>query len=180
MNHTLFPQPAARSTKGRFLEKLIARSQVGVRLTQVPQAARVAWKSKPKGFAAPSTEKPEPFTIRQRGPCDFFGTIVGSGRAIILDAKEGGEQHRLVLDGTHLADHQRQSLVDHGRAGAVSGVIALATLTQRLYWCDWRLLLTEQSTRSLRWLDLAYIGPATTAVNWAEVLKVANELAQKP
>jgi hypothetical protein len=108
------------------------------------------------------------------------GTFVGSGRSLIIDAKEGSETHRLVLNDTHLADHQRQALIDHGRAGAVAGVLALNTQTQRLYWCDWRLLLTEQSTRSLRWLDLVDIGPASMTVDWARVLRAAAEEAAMP
>jgi hypothetical protein len=175
MTATLFPIPAGRSTKGKFLEKLIAKSQVGVRLTQVPQAARVVDPRKWKGHQPKPGETNDPFTIRQRGPCDFFGTIVGSGRAIILDAKEGGDQNRLELRESHLPDHQRTALIDHGRAGAVAGIIALSTLTNRLYWCDWRLLLTEQSKRSLRWLDLAYIGPSIVAVNWGEVVKASKK-----
>jgi hypothetical protein len=48
MTLSLFGTAAAQSTKGKFLEKLISRSTVGVRLTQVPQAARVIYKRKPR------------------------------------------------------------------------------------------------------------------------------------
>jgi|GEM_PF-4410288 len=143
-------------TNGKALERIVL-TYPGVPITQVPQAARVIR----KGGQA--------FTLRQRGPCDFFGCI--NGRMLVFDAKESGLAHRLQTSDCHLPAHQRSELIRYGREGAIAGLLVMRTTDGALFWCDYRLLVMPGPSIAYEAMSaLSRGGP----VNWFEVERVSD------
>jgi hypothetical protein len=156
-------------SKGKALESVIWHSQGNVvRLTRVEQAARV-------GRDADG----DPITIRQRGPCDFFGAYVFAGRMLVLDAKECGNKCRFLAGRKYVPDHQFEQLVRYGEVGAVAGLVAHESRTGTLFWVDWRLL--AKGHKSFVWSDLPAVGRMATGVSWVRVeLASADAVTWRP
>jgi hypothetical protein len=149
------PRKRKAGGTGKRLETLVCTSHNGVKLTQFCQEAKRIGGGK---------------LIAKRGPCDFSGTLDG-GRHITFDAKEGSEKNLLETRESHLPEHQRYHLVAHGMAGAVSGVLALNTNTDRLHWLDWRRLIVRRP--SFQWSDIPDVGDARLSIEWWRVVKAA-------
>ena len=152
--------PAAKRTRaagssGKTLEKLVAASSGPVVcLTQIPNGIQF----KPRGefFFKPS-------------PPDFAGTVCASGRSVWLDCKEERNRTSFNAQDDHVKPHQVETLVAHGRAGAVSGLLIRQVHGERLRWLDWKRL--EHKAASYPWDDLPDVGDATAAVvDWDLVL----------
>jgi penicillin-binding protein-related factor A (putative recombinase) len=116
----------AAGTSGKTLEAMILASQRNdVILHQVKLEAKHIGGGKIVGV---------------KSACDFFGCVVGSGRMIVVDAKETANEHRFATNEKTLKSHQRKQLVDSGRAGAIAGLIVLVRPTGIICWCDWKML----------------------------------------
>ena len=111
--------------------------------------------------------------VTKRGPCDFWGAVNGTGRAIVLDAKECDSRTRFPIGNkTHFPDHQRAELIAMGEAGAVSGLLVHATTfgCQMYLWLSWRHMRTNEPSIAwidTRWMHATMIG--TGVVDWEEV-----------
>lgn len=148
--------------EGKTLEAIIARGGPGVAVTQFHQEAR-------RFYAGGRL-----VTTAVAGPCDFGVTLLG-GRSGVFDAKESKEPNRLKTDKKAFHAHQRRQLVEHGRAGAVAGLLCLSHARGRLYFADWRLLVKPRP--SIPWDEMLDLGPVGYAVPWALVVSpVAADL----
>ncbi len=146
------------ANRGRALESIIMASQANiVRLIQVSGTAKRIGGGK---------------MIQTKGPVDFSGVIVGSGRAICFDAKTCGEKNHLDTGKDKLLEHQRQELLRMGEAGAIAGLLCLSTARQRYYWCDWRLL--TQRRPSILWDTMADMGDAAFTIGFKRLADVAE------
>lgn len=148
---------------GKTLERLITSEQTlpnrEVVLTHVGQAARRIGEGK---------------VVAVKGPVDFFGTVRGSGRSILFDAKECGKPS-FDCNTSAVKQHQINELVRHGRAGALAGLLILDTRSGWVVWLDWRKL--EQRKPTYPWDDLEYAG-TLHGVNWTALCRsLAGEVA---
>ena len=147
----------AAGNRGRSFERIIDASQgVDVCLSRVAQAAK--WVG--------------PKVIAQRGPVDYTGTIVGPGRAICFDAKMCDLATRYPVGNLdHLPAHQRQYLILHGEAGALSGVLIWATKRAGYFWLPWHALRELNGVASVPWETpaLINIGPDSRTVDFRRI-----------
>lgn len=147
-------------TSGKSLETAVAMPNGVIVFTKIPNG--VQFKTGGDFFYTKS-------------PPDFAGTVVGSGRAVWLDAKRCGLVRAFNPSTSALKQHQVDALVRHGRAGAVAGLLIEATEWDTYYWLDWTRLadLTETFRPVFRWGDLPDLGAATHTIDWRRVLAVA-------
>lgn len=131
-------------TAGRGLEAAVVASQGGhIRVDKMPQAAR---------------RLPMGKLVAIKGPVDFIGTVVGSGRAIYFDAKVCHLATRFPIGNRdHVAAHQLAHVIRHGEAGALSGLLVEAVALGRFLWWDWTHVSygdTSIPWTDSRWVDL--------------------------
>jgi len=148
------------ANKGRNLETAIIASQRNL----------IRVEKMPLGFKYIAGGK----TVPQRGPVDYVGTVVGSGRAITFDAKQCDQATRFpVGNDTHFPEHQRQFLIRQGEAGAIAGLLVEATheKVRQYLWLDWRHLLTREA--SVKWDDPRWVrcGDTGLLVDFTGILK---------
>jgi hypothetical protein len=115
--------------------------------------------------------------IAKRGPCDFWGVVVGSGRAIVLDAKSCDQATRFPIGNvTHFPDHQRRELVLAGRSGAVAGLLVAGTHEKvaALYWISWQDAQTRD--KSIPWTDprMQRIGALWSPIRWERIVAASS------
>lgn len=116
--------------------------------------------------------------VTKRGPCDFWGQVVGSGRSIVVDAKQCDQVTRFPIGNvTHFPTHQRQELVAAGRAGAISGLMIHASndKVRRVYWLSWK-DIEQLRDPSVEWTHPAMVelGASDMSIDWARVLMVSG------
>lgn len=99
---------------------------------------------------------------------DFCGTIKGTGRAFLTDAKS--TEHPTLFQFSMLTEDQHRELVDHGKAGAVAGVIIESITMRKTYWLPWTVLDTRE--RSIAWTDsrLVWLGLRSVAPDLMRVI----------
>lgn len=99
---------------------------------------------------------------------DFCGTIKGTGRAFLTDAKS--TEHPTHFKFSMLSDEQHRELVDHGKVGAVAGVIIESIAMGKTYWLPWTVLNTNE--RSIAWTDsrLVWLGLRSVAPDLMRVI----------
>lgn len=86
-------------------------------------------------------------TVRQRSPVDFAGTVRATGRSYRADAKSYQRGARLELGRRGLKEHQARQLIDHGRAGAVAGVLVELRGRDEVWWVGWGALRLAEIER---------------------------------
>ena len=91
--------------------------------------------------------------VRQVGPPDFIGTVVGSGRSICFEAKQSDRPNGFPLD--MVRPHQLDYLTEQGQAGAVAGVLVESTAKRLYLWLTWGDLngALRSGLRSIPWGD---------------------------
>lgn len=153
------PSPPAKLGKpGATLERLVMSDQgfsgCPVVLTQVSQSARRIG--------------PKPTDVVPiKGPCDFFGTVKRTGRAIVFDAKHCNRKSSFDANGKKVLPHQVRELIRHGEAGAIAGLLVM-DWQGRLYWVGWQKLISRPA--SYRWDSLMRAGFYTAGVDWQKLL----------
>jgi hypothetical protein len=156
------PKPRRARSTGKVLEALIlnSRSGYGVELEHVPNGVQFIGGGK---------------TIPKKSPVDFGGSVVGTGRAVWLDAKECHKAGSFDASDDKLKRHQVDLLIRQGRAGAIAGLLIRCSTTERLHWLDWRLLVDRRPTYP--WGELPDVGDAKAyRVDWAAVSRAVAAL----
>lgn len=148
------------ASRGKSLESLILASQ----------GAYVVLEKVPNGVKTLAGGR----VVRCKSIVDFMGTVTSSGRAIVFDAKQCDLKHRFpVGNADHVTPDQRATLIRHGKAGAIAGLLVNSTYWQLLYWLSWQQL--QAGTPSMRWSELTTIGLSTHAVDFGKLLRLAGE-----
>lgn len=154
-----------KSNRGKSFETVILASQRDVvRLERIEQAAKRIGKGR---------------MIPLKSPCDFTGTVVGTGRAITFDAKVCDLANRFPCGNRdHVPAHQIEHLIRHGEAGAIAGLLIWATKRCRYFWMDWRFL---SKSPSLEWSHVAMVelGDDARTVDFHRVPGVASRPADE-
>lgn len=146
---------ARTAKRGTTLERLVMSDQAlpgcPVVLANVKQAARRIGGGE---------------VVAVKGPVDFMGTVNGTGRSIVFDAKECAlPRFDCSLD--KLSQHQCDALIRHGTAMAVSGLLILHTTTEKLYWLGWHRLVTRLP--SYTWEEMAPVRRVPRGICWLDV-----------
>lgn len=131
---------SSRGNRGKTLESIVELSQRGV-----VRVVKMGAEAKFLGGGAISPRK---------GPVDYVGTVVGTGRSICFDAKQSAQKYGLRTDQSHIPSHQRDFLIDQGRAGAISGLIVLRSRENQVLWLDWKYLWSSITRGVIRWDDM--------------------------
>lgn len=150
---TLTPADRARrrtsaTNRGKWLEAVIASSQ-GDSLGPVVRLDK---------FDPPIVFRKGGGAGVGRGPVDFIGEFVATGRAIHLDAKESRDANAFEL-GYCLKPHQRDWLLRHGDAKAVAGLVVACHARERFLWLDWRHLVRMRDAvpwGDPDWIDIGH------------------------
>jgi hypothetical protein len=114
-------------------------------------------------------------TVGQTVPCDFIGTIRGTGRSIWFDAKSCGDAASFNAAASHVKPHQRHSLCRQGECGAVAGLLCEATDAEwRCYfWLPWWQLATNDTVYP--WADLIPLGPSTRTIHFERLIHLHDK-----
>jgi hypothetical protein len=157
---------------GSALEKTVIASQLGViRIEQFKAGQR--FMSKAERLRKFRTLDGSPTTAGQVVPCDFIGTVVGTGRSIWFDAKSCGEPASFNAAASHVKSHQRLALCNQGECGAVAGLLVEATALRGFYWLPWWLLGTNETCYA--WGRLIPIGLSNRAIDFRGLIAVHDE-----
>ena len=146
------PSRLSHANRGRGLESLVETSQTTVRLSKVPHGVRHIGGGK---------------TVAIRGLPDYFGIYVPTRRLIVFDCKMSAEPHHLPTNDRVFPEHQRQTLWMYADAGAISGILAMRTAAEELYWVPFPMLVTHKP--SIPWASMVPIGSAKFAIRWERI-----------
>jgi hypothetical protein len=114
--------------------------------------------------------------VAKRGPVDFTGTVCANGLSIRFDAKKCDLVHRFPIGNLdHFPAHQRVSLIRHGEAGAIAGLLVEATALGEFRWLGWR-AIAAITAPSLPWADERWVvlGPTTHAIRFERIPGVTH------
>jgi hypothetical protein len=88
--------------------------------------------------------------------CDIAGTVRGSGRSFVSDAKSSSEERRVPLGNRgFVSERLRDEIIRQGEAGAVAGLLVEWRTARLVYWASWAVLKDDRP--SVPWK--AEIGP---------------------
>lgn len=161
---------ATHANRGRSLETTVIASQCGVvALERMPTAARLI-----RGKWTP-----------MKSPVDYIGTVCGTGRAIMFDAKQSALATRFkVGDRDHIPEHQRQFLLRQSYAGAIAGLLIEATdqRIRKYFWLHARYLGANYNIPSIPWDHtwLVSLGPTTHNIDFRQIPGVCVEIPCDP
>jgi hypothetical protein len=149
------------TNSGSGLESTVIASQGRhIRVDKMPQAAR---------------RLPGGRVVCVKGPCDFYGTVIGTGRAIYFDAKVCHLKSRFGIgDRSHVPAHQLAHIIRHGEAGALSGLLVESTALGRFLWWDWSHV--SYADKSIPWSDSRWVdlGDTAHAIRFQILITPAN------
>ena len=147
------------ANRGKSLESIVLASQLNVVcLDKIPTSSRIV-------RAGTETK-----SLRLKSPPDFIGTVCGSGRAIVFDAKQCDEK-RFPL--SKIRPHQAEWIIRHGLAGAVAGVLIESTNNHHYWWLSWNSLdaITRARTPSIEFTDFEAdcLGPSSRIIDFTRI-----------
>jgi len=105
-------------------------------------------------------------------PCDFGGTIIGTGRAIFWDAKRCEAKTRFPIGNRdHFPDHQRLFLQHQHEAGAVAGLMVEDVSGGRVLWLSWFIVGHWRDLASIEWGSDSWIdlGPSNRVIDFTRI-----------
>lgn len=152
------PSRWSHANRGRALESLVETSQTTVLLSKVPHGVKHIGGGK---------------TVAIRGLPDYFGIYVPTRRLIVFDCKMSAEANHLPTNDRVFPEHQRQAIWMYGEAGAIAGILAMATDDDSLWWCNWHLLVTRKP--SIPWASMVPVGSAKFAIRWDRFCDPASD-----
>lgn len=149
----------AANRTGKSFEEMILASQSPstVLLTKIPLSAR-----RIRGREM----------VACRGPCDFLGMYVPTGRMVIFDAKSGKGDNRLETREAHFPLHQRAQIIRYGEAGAIAGLMAESSTNQMVYWCPWTMLIVPRP--SIPWAEMICVGSSREVIDWRKIVEASS------
>lgn len=112
-------------------------------------------------------------TVGQPVPCDFIGTVIGTGRSIWFDAKSCGEPASFNAAASHVKPHQRLALCRQGECGAVAGLLCEATALCQYLWLPWYVLASNETCYA--WGRLYVIGHTSRTIDFAKLITLHDE-----
>jgi penicillin-binding protein-related factor A (putative recombinase) len=151
------------SNRGRHLEKLIDLSNGrGVQLERMGLMVQYL---------------PGGKSIVKKGPVDYGGTVIGSGRAIWFDAKMCESPTRFPLNNEdHLPRHQKDFLTRQGQAGAISGLLIEASHSDlgMIFWLPWQ-AVRSLADPSMTWEAVTHlgidVGNSDAVIDWMKIVE---------
>ncbi len=108
--------------------------------------------------------------IHQKTACDFAGTVRENGRSFVCDFKVCGLP-KVFYFKDHLSEHQRIELINHGKAGAIAGLLIEATARREIRWASWQQIETDDL--ALAFDEMRFVGPSNTVPDLRAVIAQA-------